>query len=220
MTCPLAGKKAIVTAGPTYEPIDPVRFIGNYSTGKMGIAIAKELQHRGADVTLILGPSQLDIPANGIRMVRVKTAAEMYNATNDAFVEADIAVMSAAVADYAPGAPANEKIKKKEEKLLIELTKTKDILKSLGEKKKAGQVLVGFALETNNEKQYAMDKLQRKNADMIVLNSLNDSGAGFGHDTNKITIFEKGGQELKFDTKSKTEVAKDIVDTIIRLYYA
>ena len=219
LTRPLEGKKAIVTAGPTYEPIDPVRFIGNHSSGKMGIAIAKELEHRGAEVTLIMGPSQIDISANGISVIRVKTADEMYKVTNDIFEKTDIAVMAAAVADYAPVSPAKEKIKKKEEKLVVELVKTNDILKSLGERKKAGQVLVGFALETNDEKQHAMDKLQKKNADMIVLNSLNDSGAGFGVDTNKITIFEKGGQEFNFDTKSKTAVAKDIVDTIIRLYY-
>ncbi|MCY7309604.1 MAG: bifunctional phosphopantothenoylcysteine decarboxylase/phosphopantothenate--cysteine ligase CoaBC [Chitinophagaceae bacterium] len=220
LTRPLEGKKAIVTAGPTYEPIDPVRFIGNNSSGKMGLAIAKELHHRGAEVTLIMGPSQLDITANGITVVKVKTADEMYRATNDAFQQTDIAVMAAAVADYSPIEQVKEKIKKKEETLTIELTKTKDILKSLGEKKRAGQVLVGFALETNNEKHYAMEKLQRKNADMIILNSLNDSGAGFGHDTNKITIFEKSGQEFAFETKLKNEVAKDIVDTIIRLYYA
>ncbi|MDZ4807853.1 MAG: bifunctional phosphopantothenoylcysteine decarboxylase/phosphopantothenate--cysteine ligase CoaBC [Bacteroidota bacterium] len=220
LTRPLEGKKAIVTAGPTYEPIDPVRFIGNNSSGKMGLAIAKELHHRGAEVTLIMGPSQLDITANGITVVKVKTADEMYRATNDAFQQTDIAVMAAAVADYSPIEQVKEKIKKKEETLTIELTKTKDILKSLGEKKRAGQVLVGFALETNNEKQHAMEKLQRKNADMIILNSLNDTGAGFGHDTNKITIFEKSGQEFAFATKLKNEVAKDIVDTIIRLYYA
>ena len=220
LTRPLEGKKAIVTAGPTYEPIDPVRFIGNHSSGKMGLAIAKELHDRGAEVTLIMGPSQIDIAANGITVVKVKTADEMYRASNDAFENMDIAVMAAAVADYSPVEKAKEKIKKKEDILTIELAKTKDILKSLGEKKKAGQVLVGFALETNNEKQHAMEKLQNKNADMIVLNSLNDTGAGFGHDTNKITILEKSGQEFAFETKSKNEVAKDIVDTIIRLYYA
>ncbi len=220
LTRPLAGKKAIVTAGPTYEPIDPVRFIGNNSSGKMGIAIAKELEHRGAEVTLIMGPSSINITSNGISLIRVKTAEEMFKAASDGFGESDIAIMAAAVADYTPVAPAKEKIKKKEEHLTVDLVKTKDILKSLGDKKGKGQVLVGFALETTNEKQHAMDKLQRKNADMIILNSLNDPGAGFGHDTNKITIFEKGGQEFNFDTKSKTEVAKDIVDTIIRLYYA
>ena len=220
LTRPLSGKKAIVTAGPTYEPIDPVRFIGNQSTGKMGIAIAKELYYRGADVTLIMGPSQLLFTANGISLVKVTTAEEMYKACTDIFNKTDIAVMAAAVADYSPIMVAKEKIKKADERLTIELTKTKDILKSLGEKKKKGQVLIGFALETNNGKINALDKLEKKNADMIVLNSLNDEGAGFGHDTNKITIFEKGGQEFSFDNKSKTEVAKDIVDTMINLYYA
>lgn len=220
LTRPLTGKKAMVTAGPTYEPIDPVRFIGNHSTGKMGLAIARELQHRGADVTLIMGPTQVDMSSNGIPIVKVKTADEMYRASNKVFEKSDIAIMAAAVADYAPVAIAKEKIKKKEDRLVLELTKTKDILKSLGEKKKEGQVLVGFALETNDEERNAADKLQKKNADMIILNSLNDPGAGFGHDTNKITIFEKGGQQFNFDTKSKNEVAKDIVDTIIRLYYA
>jgi phosphopantothenoylcysteine decarboxylase/phosphopantothenate--cysteine ligase len=219
LTRSLAGKKAIVTAGPTYEPIDPVRFIGNHSSGKMGIAIARELYNQGADVTLIMGPSQFDFSSNDISVIRVTTANEMYNATNDVFGKTDIAVMAAAVADYSPVETAKEKIKKKEEKFTIELTKTKDILKSLGEKKKPGQVLVGFALETNNENQNAVDKMKDKNADMIVLNSLNDIDAGFRHDTNKITIFEKGGREFNFEAKTKTEVAKDIVDTIIRLYY-
>jgi phosphopantothenoylcysteine decarboxylase / phosphopantothenate---cysteine ligase len=217
---PLTGKKAIVTAGPTYEAIDPVRFIGNHSSGKMGIAIAKELYRRGAEVTLIMGPSQVDVAANGIGLVRVVSAEDMYKASTKAFEGADIAVMSAAVADYTPVTKADQKIKKKEEQFNLELTKTKDILKSLGEQKKKGQVLVGFALETANEKANALEKLEKKNADMIVLNSLNDAGAGFGHDTNKITIFRKGGEELRFDTKTKEEVAKDIVDTIIRIHYA
>jgi len=220
LTSPLIGKKAIVTAGPTYEPIDPVRFIGNRSTGKMGIAIAKELYNHGADVTLIMGPSQLDFSANGISVIKVATADEMYQAANTAFDKSDIMVMTAAVADYSPVEMAKEKIKKKDEKIYLELTKTKDILKSLGEKKRPGQVLVGFALETNNEKQYALNKMKDKNVDMIVLNSLNDTGSGFGYDTNKITIFEKKGREFNFETKPKTAVAKDIVDTIIWLYYA
>jgi phosphopantothenoylcysteine decarboxylase/phosphopantothenate--cysteine ligase len=220
LTRQLADKKAIVTAGPTYESIDPVRFIGNHSSGKMGLAIAKELHNRGADVTLIMGPSQLGFSANGISLIKVTTAEEMYVASNELFDKADIAVMAAAVADYTPIVKAGEKIKKNEEKLIIELAKTKDILKSLGEKKKPGQVLVGFALETDNEKENALDKLKKKNADMIVLNSLRDTGAGFGYDTNKITIFDKGGQEFDFATKTKEEAAKDIIDTIIRLYYA
>ena len=215
----LDGKKAFVSAGPTYEPIDPVRFIGNHSTGKMGVAIAHELQNQGAEVTLILGPTQLSVPETGLKIVNVKTAAEMYNACTKIFNKTDIAIMAAAVADYAPATVSNIKIKKKEEELVVVLKKTKDILKSLGEKKKKGQVLVGFALETSNEREYALGKLKSKKADIVVLNSLNDQGAGFGSDTNKITIFDKSGKEFNFDVKSKEEVARDIVDTIIQLYY-
>lgn len=219
LTSPVRNKKVLVTAGPTYEPLDPVRFIGNHSTGKMGIAIAKELQQRGAEVTLVLGPSSATVPG-GLNLVRVTTAAEMYKASVEAFKGADIAVMAAAVADFSPVTVAAEKIKKKEENMTVELTRTKDILKALGDLKQPGQVLVGFALETNNERENALEKLKKKNADMIVLNSLQDPGAGFGHDTNKITIFDKGGEELPFDTLQKSDVAKNIVDTIIRLYYA
>jgi len=217
----LAGKKVLVTAGPTYEAIDPVRFIGNHSSGKMGIAIAKELNRRGADVSLILGPSAVDFSANGIKLVRVTSADDMYHACHKIFEETDLAIMSAAVADYTPVKKADQKIKKTESEpgLTLELTKTKDILRSLGAVKKKNQIVVGFALETVNEKEYALKKLASKNADMIVLNSLNDRGAGFGHDTNKITIFQKDGTELHFETKSKEEVAKDIVDTIINSYY-
>ncbi len=217
---PLKGKKALVTAGPTYEPLDPVRFIGNHSSGKMGVAIAEELYRQGADVTLVLGPSFLSGISHGIRVERVTTAGEMYKASLDAFGDSDMAIMAAAVADYRPVEPAPEKIKKKEETLTVKLTKTEDILKSLGEIKKTGQVLVGFALETNNGEAFALDKLAGKKADMIVLNTLNDAGAGFGLDTNKITIFEKNGQQFSFGMKPKQEVAKDIVDTIIRHYYA
>ncbi|HEX6191038.1 MAG TPA: bifunctional phosphopantothenoylcysteine decarboxylase/phosphopantothenate--cysteine ligase CoaBC [Chitinophagaceae bacterium] len=220
LTRPLTGKKALVTAGPTYEPIDPVRFIGNHSSGKMGIAIAKELHDRGAAVTLVMGPSNIELSANGITVKRVTTAAEMLEACEKEFESMDIAVMSAAVADYAPAEKASEKIKKKDTSLTIELHKTKDILKNLGDRKTEKQVLVGFALETNNEQENAREKLVKKNADLIVLNSLNDPGAGFGHDTNKITIFDRNGGELHFDTKSKNEVAKDIVDSIIRFKYA
>lgn len=216
----LSGKKALVTAGPTYEAIDPVRFIGNHSSGKMGIAIAKELEKRGAEVTLVLGPSSIEFSANGIRVIKVKSAEEMYNACVDIFDETDLAVMSAAVADYTPVEKASEKIKKKDNSFTIQLTKTKDILQNLGQKKKNGQVLVGFALETQLEREYALEKLEKKNADWIVMNSLNDAGAGFGHDTNKITLFGKNGEEIKFTTKTKTEVAKDIVDTLIRNHYA
>jgi len=220
LTRPLQGKKALVTAGPTYEPIDPVRFIGNQSSGKMGLAIAKELEQRGAEVTLVLGPTQLDYSANGIAVIRVTTAEEMYDACEKVFEKVDIGIMAAAVADYTPVSRSAQKIKKTEDRLTVELARTKDILKSLGERKKKDQVLVGFALETTNERSYALEKLKKKNADLIVMNSLNDAGAGFGYDTNKITIFEKGGGEFSFDTKPKTGVAKDIVDTIIRLYYA
>ncbi|MBC7948725.1 MAG: bifunctional phosphopantothenoylcysteine decarboxylase/phosphopantothenate--cysteine ligase CoaBC [Chitinophagaceae bacterium] len=216
----LAGKKALVTAGPTYEAIDPVRFIGNHSSGKMGIAIAKELHRQGAEVTLVLGPTGQPISENGVHLIRVTSADEMYEACARQFPGTDLAVMAAAVADYTPVRKATEKIKKSENTLDLELTKTKDILKTLGESKKAGQVVVGFALETTNEVENALEKLKKKNADMIVLNSLNDDGAGFGHDTNRITIFSKQEQPQVFDTKSKDEVAKDIVDTIIRLHYA
>jgi phosphopantothenoylcysteine decarboxylase / phosphopantothenate---cysteine ligase len=214
----LDGKKAFVSAGPTYEPIDPVRFIGNYSSGKMGVAIAKELYRRGADVVLITGPTNID-SMNGVEVIRVSTADEMYNACTKSFKNADIGIMAAAVADYAPAKKERDKIKKKGGNLSLELRETADILKSLGEQKKAKQVLVGFALETSNEKQNALKKLRAKNADMIVLNSLNDKDAGFGKDTNRITIFEKGGKEFQFETKTKEEVAKDIVDTIIQLFY-
>lgn len=215
----LAGKKALVTAGPTYEPIDPVRFIGNHSSGKMGLAIAEELANRGAEVHLVLGPSAVKTTMPGIYVHKVQTAGQMYDACLAEFPTADIAVMSAAVADYTPVETAPEKIKKTSGSLVIELTKTKDILKSLGQVKKNGQLLVGFALETANERQYALDKLASKNADLIVLNSLNDEGAGFGYDTNKVTIFEKGGNEYTYDRKPKQQVAKDIVDRIVNLLY-
>lgn len=215
----LEGKRVLVTAGPTYEPIDPVRFIGNHSSGKMGAAIAEEMQKRGAKVTVVLGPSDV-LLSPGIKVIHVGSAEEMFDACNKVFAETDIAVMSAAVADYTPEKTAKEKIKKTEDTFAVHLTKTKDILKHLGTSKKTGQLLVGFALETNNEQEYAQNKLRSKNADMIVLNSLNDPGAGFGHDTNKITIFDKNGGIFPFDTKSKKEVAVDIVNTIIRQLHA
>ena len=217
---PLSGKKAFVSAGPTYEPLDPVRFIGNHSSGKMGLAIAEELYTRGADVTLIMGPSLINLPDNGIKSVRVNTAEEMYKACTKQFDKSDIGIMAAAVADYTPIEVAKNKIKKTSGELVIELKKTKDILKSLGEKKSSKQVLVGFALETNNERENALKKLKNKNADMVVMNSLNDKGAGFGMDTNKITIFDKSGKEFNYDLMSKKAAAKNIVDTIIQLYYA
>lgn len=213
----LQGKKVLITAGPTYEPIDPVRFIGNHSTGKMGIALARECKRQGAETYLVLGPIQDSPSLDGIHVQRVRTAEEMYEACVGLFGEMDIAIMAAAVADFKPVTKADQKIKKSDG-LQVELTATKDILKTLGENKKNGQFLVGFALETTEEKKHAHEKLKRKNADMIVLNSLNDPGAGFGYDTNRVTILKKDGQELDFSTKLKTEVARDIVDVIIKNY--
>jgi phosphopantothenoylcysteine decarboxylase / phosphopantothenate---cysteine ligase len=215
----LKGKKALVTAGPTYEAIDPVRFIGNHSSGKMGVAIAKELQKRGAEVTLVLGPSDVSIPI-GLSVVKVTSADQMYDACNNIFEEMDIAVMAAAVADYTPSTIAANKIKKQEDRFSIDLIKTKDILAHLVSIKKGNQFLVGFALETTNEKEYALKKLKDKKADMIVLNSLNDAGAGFGYDTNKITIFDKHSCEYSFDVKSKAAAATDIVNLITQLSHA
>jgi phosphopantothenoylcysteine decarboxylase / phosphopantothenate---cysteine ligase len=210
----LKGKKVLISAGPTYEQLDPVRFIGNNSTGKMGIAIAAECYKRGAAVQLVLGPSNEEVP-NGINVTNVKSAAEMYNACIAVFESVNIAIMTAAVADYSPINVAPEKIKKNDAVFTIELKKTEDILKKLGTIKKENQLLVGFALETENEKTNALKKLETKNADFIVLNSMKDSGAGFGHNTNKITIFDKKGNEFEFEMKSKTDVAKDIINTIL-----
>lgn len=215
----LSGKRALVTAGPTYEAIDPVRFIGNHSSGKMGVALAKELAQRGAVVDLVLGPSPLKVDEPGLTLHRVTSAEEMYNCCLEKFEGVDIAVLSAAVADYTPVIRATEKIKKNDGTLVLELTRTKDILKTLGSLKKKGQLVVGFALETTGEREYALGKLNAKNADMIVLNSLNDEGAGFGFDTNKITIFGRDGSEQAYERKPKQQVAKDIVDQIVKLLY-
>ncbi|MBS1621343.1 MAG: bifunctional phosphopantothenoylcysteine decarboxylase/phosphopantothenate--cysteine ligase CoaBC [Bacteroidetes bacterium] len=215
----LRGKKALVSAGPTYEPIDPVRFIGNHSSGKMGIAIAKELYNRGAEVTLVLGPVPSEVSIPGVQMINVNTAQEMYDTCIKEFEISDISVMAAAVADYTPVSPAKQKIKKSGDLMMIELKRSTDILKSLGERKRPGQVVVGFALETTDEKNNALKKLEEKNADMIILNSLKDKGAGFGYNTNKVTIFDKNGAEMKFEQKSKTEVARDIIDALIHFYY-
>jgi phosphopantothenoylcysteine decarboxylase / phosphopantothenate---cysteine ligase len=217
----LTGKRALVTAGPTYEAIDPVRFIGNHSSGKMGIALAEELAGRGAQVDLVLGPSALSTHQQGITTHRVISASDMYKACMESFGWADIAVMSAAVADYTPVEVATEKIKKSgSDSLMLQLSRTKDILKALGDIKMKGQVLVGFALETRDERAYALSKLQTKNADLIVLNSAREEGAGFGGDTNKITIFGRDGQEWSYEQKSKQQVAKDIVDQVVKLLYA
>ena len=211
---PLAGKKALVTAGPTYESIDPVRFIGNHSSGKMGYALAEELLSLGASVTLVSGPTHLEASAQ-IAKVSVQSAQEMYDACSKIFETTDIIIMSAAVADYTPMEPAAEKIKKKAEEFTIQLKKTTDILGTLGQKKSAKQTLIGFALETNNELMHAQDKLARKNADFIVLNSMQDKGAGFGTDTNKVTILSSKGEIIDGDLKSKKDVAKDICQLII-----
>jgi phosphopantothenoylcysteine decarboxylase/phosphopantothenate--cysteine ligase len=212
----LSGKRALVTAGPTFESIDPVRFVGNHSSGKMGIEIARELALQGAEVHLVLGPVLMPFSLPGVHITRVQSAEEMYHACRSIFPLSNIAVMAAAVADYTPVHQSAEKIKKTDNEWSLAFTRTRDILKSLGETKREGQILVGFALETNNERAHALGKLTSKNADLIVLNSLNDPGAGFGHDTNKITIFDKDGQEFDFNTKPKQEVARDIVHHIIR----
>lgn len=212
----LAGKKVLVTGGPTHEPIDPVRFIGNSSSGKMGIALARELASRGAKVTLVLGPVAASPALTGVEIMHVVTAREMYDACIGLFDQMDIVVMAAAVADYTPLKVAGEKVKKQEKTWELELTRTTDILGELGRRKRAGQFLVGFALETQNEREYALSKLKAKNADLIVLNSLRDEGAGFGTDTNKITIFDNKAGEKTFDLKRKDAIAADIVDTIVQ----
>lgn len=216
----LKGKKAIVTAGPTYESIDPVRFIGNHSSGKMGFAIAEALYMHGADVVLITGPTHQQTAYKGISVKPVVSGDEMYDAATQAFADAHIAVMSAAVADYKPATAAAEKIKKKQDEWEVSLVKNKDILLQLGKVKKKDQFLVGFALETNNEKENALSKLTSKNADAIVLNSLNDKEAGFGVDTNTVTIFHSSGTEEKVELKPKKEVAADIVSFIIKHVHA
>lgn len=211
---PLKQKKVLITAGPTYEAIDPVRFIGNHSSGKMGFALAKEAANLGAEVILISGPSHQQIKHSLIHRIDVTTAQEMYQEAHKYFDTVDIAILSAAVADYKPKNVASQKIKKKDATLTIELAPTKDILASLGAIKKH-QFLVGFALETNNEVENAQRKLKRKNLDVIVLNSLQDKGAGFATNTNKITIIDKYFSQKLFELKSKDEVAKDIMNEII-----
>ncbi len=210
----LKGKKVLVTAGPTYEAIDPVRFIGNHSSGKMGFAIAEELAREGALVDLISGPTDQQTNHPGIIVRQVTSAEEMYNACTAVFKDADITVLAAAVADYRPTVQSTQKIKKNSS-LTLELTKTHDIAASLGKLKHNGQLIVGFALETNQEMENAIKKLDSKNFDLIVLNSLNDAGAGFGHDTNKITIIDRHHKSTSFALKDKKAVAKDIVHAII-----
>ncbi len=206
----LKGYQVIVSAGPTYEKIDPVRYLGNWSSGKMGIAVADAFYDQGAEVILVCGPTHenLDKPYD---VKRITSADELYNEVTDLWPSSDVCVMAAAVADYTPEHYSEKKVKKSDDDLSISLIRTKDIAKSLGENKKEGQILVGFALETNNEEQNALAKLKKKNLDFIVLNSLNDDGAGFKGDTNKVTIIDKNGEQTDFPVKPKNEVAKDIV---------
>lgn len=212
------GKRMLVTAGPTYEKIDPVRFIGNYSTGKMGYAIAEEAARRGAEVTLVSGPVTVSTSMSGIKVVKVESAKEMLAECEKYFPEADISIMTAAVADYAPAEVADKKIKREENGISsIQLVKNPDIAATLGKNKRPGQVIVGFALETDNEMEHALAKMHRKNLDAIVLNSMRDKGAGFGTDTNKITVITSAGKEMPYPLKSKREVAKDILDAIKNL---
>jgi len=208
------GKKVLVSAGPTYEAIDPVRFIGNHSSGKMGYELAKELTARGAEVTLVSGPVNITLNRNDIQVINVTNAEEMKEACFLLFPLVDIAIMAAAVADYTPKDVATEKIKKKGASLAIVLKPTTDILAELGKRKLDNQILVGFALETENETENAISKLHKKNLDLIVLNSLKDKDAGFGYDTNKITLIDRKGDMLKFDLKSKKEASNDILDKI------
>jgi len=212
----LIGKTVLVTAGPTYEAIDPVRFIGNHSSGKMGFAIAEELANQGATVNLVTGPTNEYTNHPRVSVKAVISAEEMFNACTALFPKSDITVLAAAVADYKPLNVADQKIKKKDNSVTLELTKTHDIAASLASQKHNGQIVVGFALETENETINAIKKLESKKFDLIVLNSLNDDGAGFGHNTNKITIINKKHEATTFELKEKQEVAKDIVKAIIR----
>ncbi|WP_167291205.1 phosphopantothenoylcysteine decarboxylase [Hymenobacter busanensis] len=216
-------KRVLLTAGPTYEPIDPVRFIGNHSTGKMGYALAEAFAEAGFQVTLVSGPSALTVTHPAIELVRVQTAAEMYAASAAAAPAADVWVFAAAVADYRPRTVAAEKIKKREddtdETLAIELVKNVDIAATLGQTKRAEQFSVGFALETNEELAHAQGKLRRKNFDLVVLNSLRDAGAGFRHDTNKVTLVEPD-RVTPFELKAKADVARDIVSVILTRLHA
>lgn len=214
----LKGKKVLITAGPTHEKIDPVRFIGNYSSGKMGYALAEECASRGADVTLVSGPVGLSIDNPSITLVKVESAREMLAACESVFPECDVAVMCAAVADYAPKVTADKKIKREHSEVpVIELVKNPDIAATLGQTKNPRQILVGFALETDNEFDNAKEKLSRKKLDMIVLNSMRDKGAGFGTDTNKVSVFKADGLRVDFGLKPKREVAADIVDAIVAI---
>lgn len=212
----LSGKKVLITAGPTYEKIDPVRFVGNYSSGKMGFALAEACALQGAEVTLVCGPVMLQTKHPAIRRIDVESAQEMYDASTSHFPDADITILSAAVADFTPETTADKKIKRKGDELVLNLRPTQDIAAALGTLKKDNQLLVGFALETDNEMQNAQSKMERKNLDFIVLNSLQDKGAGFRVDTNKITILDRQQGTTAYDVKTKQEVAEDIVEYIVR----
>ena len=212
----LQGKRVLITAGPTYEKLDPVRFIGNYSSGKMGIAIAEECAERGAQVELVCGPVNIKTNHHNINRTDVESAEQMYQTATKLFPDIDAAILCAAVADFTPASVADNKIKREGNKLMLELTPTKDIAKALGQMKKQNQVMVGFALETNDEENHAKEKLQKKNLDFIVLNSLQDEGAGFQHNTNKVTFIDKDGK-TRFPLKSKRDVAKDIVNKLVTI---
>ncbi|TRX52018.1 bifunctional phosphopantothenoylcysteine decarboxylase/phosphopantothenate--cysteine ligase CoaBC [Fulvivirga sp. M361] len=211
----LLDKRILITAGPTYEAIDPVRFIGNHSSGKMGYAIAEAAAECGAKVHLVSGPSPLSLSNNNVEIEHVTSTEEMYEACLGQFDNTDISILAAAVADYKPSISEKQKIKKKSDTINLDLIKTTDIAAQLGQRKKEGQMIVGFALETENEQANAIKKIETKNFDMIVLNSLNNKGAGFGYDTNKISIIDKENNVRDFELKSKKEVAQDIIDTII-----
>ena len=211
------GYKVLITSGPTYEPIDPVRFIGNYSSGKMGTAIATAIAQQGAQVTFITGPAAVEPQHPSVKIVRVKTASEMLEQAKNEFDSCQVAILAAAVADFAPANTSTDKIKRGKENLDLQLEPTTDIAETLGKMKRQNQIIVGFALETHNEVENAIDKLTRKNLDIIVLNSLNDAGAGFGHNTNKITLIDRNGKQKSFELKPKSEVAQDIANAIIDL---
>lgn len=217
---PYQGKNILVTAGPTFENIDPVRFIGNHSSGKMGFALAEAFAQLGGKVTLVAGPSHEQVQSPQVQRVNVVSALEMYEACLQSAQTADIVVMAAAVADYRPQNTSTTKIKKKEETLTLELVKNPDILKALGERKQAGQILVGFALETDNELENAQTKLRNKNLDLIVLNSMRDKGAGFKTDTNQVTLISKSGEITKISLAHKSIVAKEIVNALIPYIHA
>ncbi len=213
----LTHKKILLTTGPTREPIDPVRFISNYSSGKMGFALAAEAVQRGAEVLMVKGPTSAPFKDTAVHVIEIQTAAEMYNAVNANIEGYDIIIYAAAVADYTPKFIAENKIKKNDSEFSLALVKTKDIAFEMGKKKLVTQFSVGFALETDNEEAHALSKLNKKNLDMIVLNSLRDAGAGFQLETNTITILDKQGNVVKFDTKSKTETAKDILNYVEKM---